>query len=401
MRAEHDPADARMRPALALDSQHRDDADRLRAAVSGDGGGAVRSGLARLDSVVPPTGVAHPDAGTVSGGGQHTSRSGRTHGSDIGPAGRSVRAFGPGFDAPVTPGGYAWWYVDGLSDDGQHALTLIGFIGSVFSPYYARARRRGRADPYDHCALNVALYGRAGKHWALTERGHAHSSRSSDALVLGRSVLRWTGATLIVDIDEVGVPIPRRVRGTVRVHPQSMPQREFTLDEQRMHRWRPIAPRARIEVALERPYLRWSGSGYLDSNRGEVPLEHSFSSWTWSRAALRGDESAVLYDVHRHDAAPFALALRFAANGQVDAFEPPAPVELPRTLWRIDRSARSEHSAVQVLSTLEDTPFYARSLVRVGLLGQPVVTMHESLSLTRFQTPWVQHLLHYRMPRRR
>ena len=46
------------------------------------------------------------------------------------------------FDTPVAPGGYAWWYIDALSDDGRCGLTIIAFIGSVFSPYYALARRR-------------------------------------------------------------------------------------------------------------------------------------------------------------------------------------------------------------------------------------------------------------------
>ena len=49
---------------------------------------------------------------------------------------------------PVAPGGYAWWYVDALSDDGRHGLTIIAFIGSVFSPYYAWAAAR-HADPLD------------------------------------------------------------------------------------------------------------------------------------------------------------------------------------------------------------------------------------------------------------
>ena len=44
------------------------------------------------------------------------------------------------FDTPVPDGGYAWWYLDALSDDGRHGLTVIAFIGSVFSPYYAWAR---------------------------------------------------------------------------------------------------------------------------------------------------------------------------------------------------------------------------------------------------------------------
>mgnify|MGYP000665064969 CR=1 FL=1 len=49
----------------------------------------------------------------------------------------------PRFDAPVPPGGYSWWYVDALSDDGQHGITIIAFIGTVFSPWYAWARRGG------------------------------------------------------------------------------------------------------------------------------------------------------------------------------------------------------------------------------------------------------------------
>ena len=37
----------------------------------------------------------------------------------------------PCFDIDVPPDGYAWWYVDGISDDGERAISIIGFIGSV------------------------------------------------------------------------------------------------------------------------------------------------------------------------------------------------------------------------------------------------------------------------------
>ena len=47
-----------------------------------------------------------------------------------------------GFDARVPSDGYRWWYLDAFSDDGKAALTIIVFIGSVFSPYYYSARRR-------------------------------------------------------------------------------------------------------------------------------------------------------------------------------------------------------------------------------------------------------------------
>ena len=49
----------------------------------------------------------------------------------------------------VPPGGYAWWYLDAFSNDGRHGLTVIAFIGSVFSPFYFRARRANPAAPPD------------------------------------------------------------------------------------------------------------------------------------------------------------------------------------------------------------------------------------------------------------
>ena len=52
-----------------------------------------------------------------------------------------------------------------------------------------------------------------------------------------------------------------------------------------------------------------------------------------------------------------------------------------------------------VLRTLEDAPFYARSVVKTHLLGRPVTAMHESLCLDRFSRQWVRVLLPFRMPR--
>ena len=52
-----------------------------------------------------------------------------------------------------------------------------------------------------------------------------------------------------------------------------------------------------------------------------------------------------------------------------------------------------------MVRTLEDAPFYARSLVAAKLLGESVILMHESLSLDRFRMPVVQAMLPFRMPR--
>jgi carotenoid 1,2-hydratase len=307
------------------------------------------------------------------------------------------------FDRKVPRNGYAWWYIDALADDGRHGLTIIAFIGSVFSPYYAWARRHDPAggDPYDHCALNVALYGPGGR-WAMTERGRAGVQASASALAIGPSALRWDGAALTVDIDEIAAPIPRRLRGRVRLHPAALMDRSYSLDAAGRHRWHPCAPCARVEVNLTHPALHWAGAAYFDSNAGDAPLEDAFSEWDWSRAHLHGGtETAVLYEAARRDGTRTSLAMKFDAAGTVSAFDPPPRVALPETGWRIARITRSDAATTaRVERTLEDTPFYARSVLAATMLGERVTTVHESLSLDRFRAKWVQMLLPFRMPRR-
>ncbi|RZU02848.1 carotenoid 1,2-hydratase [Rivibacter subsaxonicus] len=304
----------------------------------------------------------------------------------------------------MAPGGYAWWYLDALSDDGRHALTLIAFIGSVFSPYYAWARRSGAgADPLDHCALNVALYrldGGRGR-WAMTERGRGAVQREAGSLQIGPSALHWDGDTLCIRIDEVAVPWPARVRGEIRVTPELLAERRFALDPLARHHWQPIAPRARVELRLGEPALRWQGRGYLDANFGTEPLEAGFARWQWSRADLGQGHGGVIYELEPRGSPPMKLALRFARDGGVQPFDPPPAAALRRTGWRIDRRIGSEAPCSPALRrTLEDTPFYARSLVRAQWLGEPVDVVHESLSLDRFRAPLVQAMLPLRMPRR-
>ncbi|MBK8211258.1 MAG: carotenoid 1,2-hydratase [Rhodospirillales bacterium] len=292
--------------------------------------------------------------------------------------------------------------MDALSDDGRLGLTIIAFIGSVFSPYYAWARRRGAADPLNHCALNVALYGDGRSRWAMTERRRASVQRSADMLVIGSSALTWDGTAVVIHIDERSVPVPSSLRGVVRLYPITMFEDDFELDPSGHHRWRPMMPNARVEVDLERPAWRWRGSGYLDSNRGTSPLEDAFACWTWCRASVRSG-AVILYDVERRDGTSLTLGLRAAGDGGLIPMEPPRLVHLPPSRWHIRRPVRAtgadSRPAPTVVRTLEDTPFYARSLLNLAVLDEPALAVHESLSLDRFRQRWVQAMLPFRMPR--
>ncbi|MCX7036296.1 MAG: carotenoid 1,2-hydratase [Proteobacteria bacterium] len=321
-----------------------------------------------------------------------------THSAD--PRLLAGRARGPAFDTAVPRNGYLWWYLDALSDDGQHALTLIAFVGSVFSPYYAMARRLGRGDPQHYCGLNVALYGKSGKRWALTERGRHDLQRDADHLQIGPSSLQWRNGALHIDINEITSPWPARLQGQIRVTPGALPTDAFALDNAGRHRWQACAPQSRIEVNLSHPSLQWSGAAYLDSNSGDEPLEDGFDGWHWSRTHSAAG-TQVSFALQPRDAAASALAVQFAPDNTTALIEPPPLHRLPASpLWRVGRCALLPGDApAQVVSTFEDTPFYARSLLRQGTGAGARLSVHESLSLRRFASPLVQMLLPFRMPR--
>ena len=268
---------------------------------------------------------------------------------------------------------------------------MIAFVGSVFSPYY---HWRGRLDPEDHCAINVALYGRPSR-WAMRERGRGEVERGRDAIRIGESGLVWDGAGLDIDIDERGAPLPRPLRGHIRLDAEALNGRAFALHGK--HLWRPIVPFGRVRAEFSEPEIKWTGSGYFDMNRGDEPLEAAFRRWTWSRAHI-GDETRVLYDAERRLEGPLSLSLGFGADGAVREREAPPRVDLARSRWGVARQTRSEGPA-RIVQSYEDTPFYARDRVGHSLDGAAVQSMHESLDLDRYSRAIVKAMLPFRMPR--
>jgi carotenoid 1,2-hydratase len=234
----------------------------------------------------------------------------------------------------------------------------------------------------------------------MTERDANAVVRNREELVIGPSAVTWDGNAYTVHINETTVPFPTRIQGTVRLTPAALVDGDFDLDEAGDHRWRPLAPCARVEVNLGRPGLKWSGSGYLDMNSGDAPLERDFLDWSWSRATLKRGDTAILYDVTRKSGSDLSVAIRVDPSGRVEDVDVPPRADLPSTLWRIKRETRADAGrGASIAATFEDGPFYARSLLSTHMLGERVPAVHETLSLDRFAAPWVQFLLPFKMPR--
>ncbi len=285
--------------------------------------------------------------------------------------------------------------MDALSDCGTRAVSVIAFIGSVFSPWYAWS---GRRNPDNHVCINVVTYGPGGR-FCMTDRGQSALRQSPHSLQVGPSSLRWTGRALQIDVDECGAP-PHfgRLRGRITLTPAALSHVDMALTPDGAHIWRPFAPVADVEVDLEG--ARWHGHGYFDANFGIRALEADFAFWTWGRFPTT-DGATCFYDATRRDGTELAQAVRFGRDGTARAVAAPPRASLPRSLWAVRRETRCEpgHRPRQALAML-DAPFYTRSAVTTRIGDEDCTGVHEALDLTRFRSPLLKPMLAVRVPRR-
>ncbi|MFK7957832.1 MAG: hypothetical protein AB8B96_17165 [Lysobacterales bacterium] len=303
----------------------------------------------------------------------------------------------PVFSRTVPNRGYQWWYIDASSADGREHLVIIAFVGSVFSPFYARACKQGDADPMDYCAINAALYNSDGKRWVLTEKPIAQVHRTDQEFHLGDSNLQFVDNGLDIVINERGVPLPQKVTGKIRVRPTfstNPAQAQIHLDPDQRHQWWPYAPHCAVEVDFDQPNWRWSGTGYFDTNQGSEPLHEGFEVWNWSRSHQQ-NQTRLTYNATSMNGENKRLALSIDESGDVSTQPIARSQKLARGFWGMHGDIHAE-SDVGNVTMLEDTPFYTRSMIQTA---NRVNYMHESLSLSRFRRRWVQFLLPFKTRR--
>jgi carotenoid 1,2-hydratase len=116
---------------------------------------------------------------------------------------------------------------------------------------------------------------------------------------------------------------------------------------------------------------------------------------------MANGDTNVVYDVRPLTGPGRVVAQRFSPDGSHVAFDAPPRHALPSSGWRIARSMSSEAGPPpEIISTLEDTPFYVRSLLRTQWQSEPVTAVHESLDIPRLVSWPVRFMLPWRMPRR-
>ncbi|MCO4764540.1 MAG: carotenoid 1,2-hydratase [Myxococcales bacterium] len=280
---------------------------------------------------------------------------------------------------------------------------MIAFIGSVFSPWYRNARASGPdADPFAHCAINIALHSPGDTSWVMTERGKATLQRDATSWRLGGTVWRWHGDRLTIDFDEATRPFFQRMRprlvGQVTLEPGGGAGVERAIEPRGAHTWRPVAPASRAHVSIEGG-PSFSGPAYVDENAGNEGLERGFKRWNWSRMPCP-EGTTVLYDVETRAGERLRQGHIYGHDGSVRPLDPQGAVALGSGGWMVPRQTRVlSGGSAAVERTMVAAPFYARSLLRVQSGGANSIAVHETLDMDRFEAPWVRFLLPWRIRR--
>ena len=376
-------------------------AKRFQRSFSSDRRFTVRAEPTWNDGNVSTPKMRDVDSEPVPSGRRGASRSWSSDGNPI----RTARGRGdenePNFNLNVPPNGYAWWYIDGVEPNSGQAVSVIAFIGSVFSPWY---KWSGRKKPQNNVCLNVATYGKKSR-FTMTDRGQSALIQETHKLTIGPSSLIWDNSKkeLIIHVDEISsLPLITRLKGTITLKPSGITNVELPLTKEGTHVWRPFAPTAKIEVNLNRPEWQWEGHGYFDANFGTRALEQDFDYWTWGRFPI-GKGTSCFYDLELRSKENYQFEYHFKSNGLAEKItDAPKNSKFSRSLWGIKRQTRCDNQdKPKQEKSLLDAPFYSRATVSTRIKGIKTVGVFEALDLRRFRNPLLMFMLAVRVPRRK
>jgi len=325
------------------------------------------------------------------------------------------------------PGGFTWFYVDLIDEDGRGA-TVIWSWGLPFLPGYARAARAGHPQlPVDRPSVNVVVYGDGRERfYLLSELPHEDCQWSADGRSwrLGDSTFAWidspgtAGAapsrTLEATLD-LALPTGGRVTGELRV--SGALRRDCsagppaTADPDCTHTWTPMIGAGLGSLALHTPEgdLRIEGRAYHDRNSATQPLHDlGIQSWWWGRLALPGRD-LVFYRLTPSEpgAMPRDLIVELAADGSSRTVETQLePGRIRRSSWGLRWPATATFPdpdghpvEVEVGAVLDNGPFYQRYLLLGRCGADQGYGVGENLVPDRVDTDLLRPLVRMRVHR--
>lgn len=328
-----------------------------------------------------------------------------------------------------SPGGFTWFYVDLVDDQGCGA-TVIWSWGLPFLPGYAGAARAGQPElPADRPSVNVVVYaGGRERFYLLSELPPDQCSWGADGRSwrLGDCTFTWTDTP---GTDNPGTPtrslqatldlaLPTGGRATGELWLTGPLRRDTSVgpglaaDAGCPHVWTPMIAASPGGLRLHTPSGEFQvrGRGYHDRNSATRPLHGlGIQSWWWGRVALPGRD-LVFYRLMPSDpgAAPRDLVVELGADGSCRSCEDAGlqTGRLRRTPWGLrwpttasfpDPDGRPVE--VEVSALLDNGPFYQRYLLRGRCGGDQGYGFGEHVVPDRIDTDLLRPLVRMRVHR--
>lgn len=238
------------------------------------------------------------------------------------------------------PGGFAWWYVDLVTPEGDGAVVIWSY-GLPFLPGYAQAARRGTPQlPLSRPSMNLVLYRRGRPVFYLLQE-HPAAEVSGDPTyeqrIGGCTFVRRVAegaCTLDAEID-CELPGSRsRVSGSMRLRGVARgADKGPSIGSDALHLWTPLTgpAEAALDLAVDgTPIALLRGRAYHDRNSGGVPLHAlGIHRWMWGRFPFP-DHERIYYLLwpRSPEARAVAVGVRVDAEGRTEQI--PLEVELGR-----------------------------------------------------------------------
>lgn len=204
------------------------------------------------------------------------------------------------------PGGYEWWYFDGIDSEGVYSFVVIFYEGNPFSTRYIKRlehqNRSNGASPEDHPAVNISIYKKQVPiYYSFTEFDKADClfDESKPGLQIGQNTMEsTTGPDYLryrINLKE-RLPSGDTVVGNLTFTSPKVSGALFknlfgpTAAGEEGHLWNLVQPRAEVEANLK-IYARiepdrkisFTGTGYHDHNMGSESIQNEFDEWYWGR----------------------------------------------------------------------------------------------------------------------
>lgn len=307
-----------------------------------------------------------------------------------------------------TPGGFVWWYIDIIDEQGN-GLVLIWSFGLPFLPDYAsRARKSKPQNPHERPSLVISIY----KNFRLD--CYLFQEYQPDEAVWGESQWRFGTNEMKTTQDGVSIslsmPVPKTkltLSGTIEL--KGVKRNDGNRASQTAHEWVPILMPATAAVDLvcgEEKY-HFTGRAYHDHNSALHPLHKlNIQYWWWGRIALP-DQELIWYSLISNDQSPpIHLSISVFHDGSIKIYDEGicTCTNLKKSIFGLSSPASftldtpwKEQISIQTKSIVDDGPFYQRYIVHTQTQKGEGYGIAEQVVPDRVDEDWMRPLVKMRV----